>query len=280
MRQRKKKEKEMAEIVNAKNQDVQETFAISAFWREYYKYYEQIIRLDPRAARPEKIERELALLKEIEFFNGSAKRIAESYIDEYVCGFGEGTREFHGWRHYKGLWLKTGGKEINQEFMVNYNINDILFTLREVRGYKVRLPLMTFIELKGVKVLLMCDMPFSELEKTEVYNLRASDGDLQLMGRLKEALEVIEDVMNVKSEPFEVEAKRKVLAPLGHTLKVFEYNFKKDKTQDQIILPNFYYLLNPGFVFPIDYNFQKSSLNSLARLRPEIVAFYRDYCKE
>lgn len=71
-----------------------------------------------------------------------------------------------------------------------------------------------------------------------------------------------------------------MLAPLGNTLKVFEYNFKKDKTQDQIILPNFYYLINPGIVFPIDYNFQKSSLNALARLRPEIVAFYRDYCKE
>ena len=69
--------------------------------------------------------------------------------------------------------------------MVNYNINDILSTLREIRGYKLRLPLMTFIEYKGVKVLIMCDMPFSELEKTEVYNLRATDGDLQLMGKMK-----------------------------------------------------------------------------------------------
>lgn len=48
----------------------------------------------------------------------------------------------------------------------------------------------------------MCDMPFSELEKTEVYNLMSAEGDLQLMGRLKEAVDVIEDVLNVKSEPF------------------------------------------------------------------------------
>lgn len=58
---------------------------------------------------------------------------------------------------------------------------------------------MSLVTYKGIKLLLMCNMPFSELEKTEVYNLRASDSDLQLMGRLKEALEVIEDVLNVKS---------------------------------------------------------------------------------
>jgi hypothetical protein len=75
-------------------------------------------------------------------------------------------------------------------------------------------------------------------------------------------------VLNVKSEPFEVEPKRKVLAPLGASLKIFEYNFKKDRTQDQVILPNFYYLLNPGNVFPIDYNFQKATLNHTAHLRP------------
>lgn len=50
--------------------------------------------------------------------------------------------------------------------MVNYNINDILFTLKEIKGYKFRLPLMSLIEYKGVKLLMMCDMPFSELEKT------------------------------------------------------------------------------------------------------------------
>jgi hypothetical protein len=199
MRQRKKKEKEMAEMVSAKNQDVQENFSISSFWREYFKYFELAIKTDPKAPRKDKIERELSLLKEVEFFNNAAKRIAESYVDEVVVGFGDGGRELEGWSYYKGLWVRRGGKELNQLFMVNYNINDILFTLREVRGYKIRLPLMSFVTYKGVKLLLMCDMPFSELEKTEVYNLRATDCDLQLMGRLKEALEVIEDVLNVKS---------------------------------------------------------------------------------
>ena len=141
--------------------------------------------------------------------------------------------------------------------MVNYNINDILFTLKEIKGYKFRLPLMSLVEYKGVKLLVMCDMPFSELEKTEVYNLHSHEGDLQLMARLKDSLDVIEDVLNVKSEPYDIDAKKKVLAPLGPRLKIFEYNFKKDKTQDQVTLPNFYYLINPGIVFPIDYNCQK-----------------------
>ncbi len=45
--------------------------------------------------------------------------------------------------------------------MVNYYINDILVSLKDIKGYKFRLPLMSLIEYKGVKMLVMCDMPFS-----------------------------------------------------------------------------------------------------------------------
>ena len=55
--------------------------------------------------------------------------------------------------------------------MVNYYLNDILYSIKEVKGIKIRLPLMTLMEYKGLKALIMCDMPFSEIEKTEVYNL-------------------------------------------------------------------------------------------------------------
>lgn len=81
MRQRKKREKEMAEMVSAKNQDVHENFSISSFWREYFKYFELAIKSDPKAPRTDKMERELGLLKEVEFFNNSARRIAESFVD-------------------------------------------------------------------------------------------------------------------------------------------------------------------------------------------------------
>lgn len=69
------------------------------------------------------------------------------------------------------------------------------------------------------------------------------------------------------------------MAPLGISLKIFEYNYKKDKSQDSAILPNFYYLITPGIVFPLDYIAQKTALQPYARLRPNIVAFYRDYYK-
>lgn len=42
-----------------------------------------------------------------------------------------------------------------------------------------------------------------------------------MMGKLKDCLDVIEDVLNVKSEPYDIDAKKKVLAPLGPKLKVF-----------------------------------------------------------
>lgn len=164
--------------------------------------------------------------------------------------------------------------------MVNYYLNDIVYSLKDIKGNKIRLPLMSLFEYKGLKLLVMCDMPFSELEKTEVYNILSDGYDLQLMGKIKESLDILEDVLNVKSELLEIDSKKKVHAPLGASLKIFEYSGKKDKTQDLVTLPNFYYLINPGVVFPVDYNYQKKSINEMARLRPEIVAFFRDYYKQ
>lgn len=77
------------------------------------------------------------------------------------------------------------------------------------------------------------------------------------MGKIKEALEVIEDTLNVKSQPVELANKRNIMAPLGHNLRIFEYNIKKDNSQDQASLPNFYYLVNVGMVCPLDFNAQQ-----------------------
>jgi len=63
---------------------------------------------------------------------------------------------------------------------------------------------------------------------------------------------------------------------LGLHLKIYEYNFKKDKTTDQATLPFFYYLINPGIVFPLDFFAQSDVKQPLARLRPELVAAYRE----
>ena len=43
-RQKKKKEKELAELLNTKNQTIEETYIISAFWRDYIRAFEQLER--------------------------------------------------------------------------------------------------------------------------------------------------------------------------------------------------------------------------------------------
>jgi hypothetical protein len=138
---------------------------------------------------------------------------------------------------------------------------------------------MSLIEYKGIKLLCMCDMPFSELEKTEMYNLLEDGYDLQIMSKLKDCLEILEDVLNIKSAPYDMDGKKRIAAPLGAHLKMYEYTYKKDKSQDQIILPNFYYIINPGIAFPIDFNYQHKGVDLMSRLRPELVAFFREYCK-
>jgi hypothetical protein len=223
-------------------------------------------------------ESELSLLRLVEYFNTIALKIVQNYIEETNIGWDGAVKEFENFKYYRGLWLRVGGKELNQQFLVNYYLNDIFYSLREIKNIKMRLPLMSLIKYKGKKVLAMIDLPFSELEKTQVYNLVDDGYDLQLMNKLKENLEIVEDILNVKSEPIEIDEKKKIAAPLGLHLKIFEYNFKKDKTQDQATLPHFYYLLNPGIVFPLDYLTQKGNVQQLARLRPELVAAYRDHC--
>jgi hypothetical protein len=77
--------------------------------------------------------------------------------------------------------------------------------MRSIKNIRFRIPLMSLIKYKGFKVLVMCDLPFSELEKTEVYNLTDEGFDLQLMNKLKENLEIVEDILNIKSEPIDLD---------------------------------------------------------------------------
>jgi hypothetical protein len=36
---------------------------------------------------------------------------------------------FNGFYFYKGIWIKMGGKEINQEFLMYYYVSDIVHIL-------------------------------------------------------------------------------------------------------------------------------------------------------
>jgi len=65
--------------------------------------------------------------------------------------------------------------------------------------------------------------------------------------------------------------KKRLAAPLGHNLKIYEYAAKKDLKSDQNTLMNFYYIVNVGKIFPLDFNFQIKKLNLDSRLRPELI---------
>lgn len=54
------------------------------------------------------------MLKMIEYFNSSAVQIVEDYVDERAIGWDGAKQKMEGFRFYQGLWIKIGGKELNQ----------------------------------------------------------------------------------------------------------------------------------------------------------------------
>lgn len=191
-RLRKRKEKEMAELMNTKSNSVEEAFSISSFWRDYFRALEQVVsRPKEKRSLEAMLESELNMLILVEYFNSVAVKIVQSYVDERAIGWNGAKKTTERFSYYQGLWIRVGEKELNQEFLVNYYLNDIFYSLSELKGHKFRVPLMSLVKYKGLKLLVMCDMPFSELDKSEVYNLIDEGFDLQLMGKLKESLEFV-----------------------------------------------------------------------------------------
>ena len=154
----------MAELLNTKNQSVEDEFSITSFWREYFRAYEMVVKSTKEKRTLEEIlESEVNLLKLVEYFNTIAVKLVEDYVNEKCIGWEGIKKEHDNFKYYKGLWLKVGGKELNQQFLINYYLNDIFYSLREIKNMKFRLPLMSLLKYKSIKILVMCDLPFSEL---------------------------------------------------------------------------------------------------------------------
>jgi hypothetical protein len=71
---------------------------------------------------------------------------------------------FDDFEFYKGIWIKLGGKELNQEFLSNYYLSDIMYVIKSHKKMKFRIPPMFFINYKSVKALCMIDQPFSKIK--------------------------------------------------------------------------------------------------------------------
>ena len=60
------------------------------------------------------MESEISFLQQIDFFNSKARTIVKSYVDEMMVGINLPKKQFEDFKYYQGLWLKAGGKELNQ----------------------------------------------------------------------------------------------------------------------------------------------------------------------
>lgn len=59
------------------------------------------------------------------------------------------------------MWIKLGGKALNQEFLGMSNVADILAILKKNRGVEMRVPLAAFIKYKGFKALCTMNLPIN-----------------------------------------------------------------------------------------------------------------------
>lgn len=77
----------MAELLSTKNQRVEEAYSISIFWREYFRVFEQLIVEKEKHSLETVLEREMNMLKTIEYFNNSVINVVQDYVDERAIGW-------------------------------------------------------------------------------------------------------------------------------------------------------------------------------------------------
>ena len=73
------------------------------------------------------------------------------------------------------MWIKLGGKNINQEFLSMATVADILAILRKNRNVEMRVPLAALVKYKGFKALCVMNIPVSG-DDSIMYGLPAEGG--------------------------------------------------------------------------------------------------------
>lgn len=59
-------------------------------------------------------EDELKMLNEILKLEDDARPIVEEYVNRRLVGWQKDVVMFNDFEYFKGVWIKTGGKELNQ----------------------------------------------------------------------------------------------------------------------------------------------------------------------
>jgi hypothetical protein len=73
------------------------------------------------------------------------------------------------------MWIRLGGKNINQEFLGLENVADILAMLKKSRDVEMRVPLAAFVKYRGFKAICVMNVPIDG-DATIIYGLPAEGG--------------------------------------------------------------------------------------------------------
>ena len=98
----------------AANKNSEKNHSLNSFWRNYYYRIDQCMKLRSKKNETEILNAEVELLKQISFFKDQAIEIMKDYVNEKLVGWSPENTKFIDFSLYKGVWIKFGGKEINQ----------------------------------------------------------------------------------------------------------------------------------------------------------------------
>ncbi len=81
-----------------------------------------------------------------------------------------------------------------------YYISDLACIFNRTSKLIYKIPNVCLVDYLGYKGLCMCDLPFSEIQKSEVYNMNTDIYDMLNTQRIKESLAYFQKVLNLKAE--------------------------------------------------------------------------------
>jgi hypothetical protein len=210
-------------------EEEEESPDIDEAWKNFWRAYEKAEEHSREPVTRELLSLELAVLGGISKSETVFKSIFKEYINFRLVGWVSEKVIFDEFEYFKGIWIKVGGKEINQEFLSNYYLADLMYGIEPKHGLKFRIAPMFLMKYKGFKGLCMMNMPFASIKKLskEVYNVKVPLGEMdnELAAKIKENFVLYEKIMNVKSEKY-INEDIELSAPLGHDVKVFLYDNK------------------------------------------------------
>lgn len=100
------------------------------------------------------------------------------------------------------MWIRLGGKNINQEFLGLENVADILAMLKKSRDVEMRVPLAAFVKYRGFKAICVMNVPIDG-DATIIYGLPA-EGGFKINSSISDELKDICKGLNLRPYSSEV----------------------------------------------------------------------------